>query len=84
MMACHRKSGIGLPDFLTLHCPGGGMIHFRAAAQPSLKGIRIFPNVVGQSGQPPLLLGAKGGGEMSTELCSAGQMSENCLLSTVF
>lgn len=84
MMACHRKSGIRLPDFLTLYGPGGGMIHFGATAQPSLKGIRIFPNVVGQSGQPPLLLGAKRGGEMSTELCSAGQMSENCLLSTVF
>lgn len=60
------------------------MIHFRAAAEPSLKGIRIFPDVVGQSGQLSLFLGAKEGGKMSTKLCGAGQMGENCLLSAVF
>ena len=54
-----------LPDFAALKRACGGMVHtLGRSVEPLLKGVRVFPQVVGQSGQFSLFLRAESGGEL--------------------
>ena len=80
MMTGHRKSGKRLSHLPAFHCPCCGMI-YRDGHPPQtlLKSLRVFPYIVGQSGQFRLFLSTKGTGKCFS-LCSCSlQMGKDCL-----
>ena len=70
MVTCHRKGREGLFCLHTFKGTGGGVIHRLSAGQAALEGVGIFPQIVGQAGQPALCLCTKGSGKGGASVCS--------------
>ena len=84
VVPCNRNSSTKLVQLPALPCPGSGVVHMNiCAVYPPLKNFRILPNIVGQPGQPSLLLCAKGRSELGAPLCCPGQVIQNGLFSVI-
>lgn len=71
----HGKRGADLISFAALRGSGCGVIHtLSAPLDPALEGSGIFPQVVGQTRQPALLLRAERGGECGAPVSRSIQM----------
>ena len=84
MVSGDRKSSRQLLSFQTLESPGRGVIHFRPAMEPPLKGSGVFSDVVSHTGQMSLRLCVKSSCESGTQRRGAFEMFQNCLGPAVF
>ncbi len=65
----YGESGADLFQLAAFRRAGSGVIHMLCAPlKPALEGNRIFPQVVGQSSKPSLVLRSKGGSKSGTQL----------------
>jgi hypothetical protein len=76
----HSESGADLFPLAAFRRAGSGVIHMLCAPlKPALEGSRIFPQVVGQTGKPSLVLRSKGGSKSSTQLRRSIQVLQHGL-----
>jgi hypothetical protein len=65
----YSESGADLFQLAAFRRAGSGVIHMLCTPlEPALEGRGIFPQVMGQSGKPSLVLRSKGGSKSSTQL----------------
>ena len=83
VMSGYGKGGKGLSHIVARKGSGGGVVHPWSAPESALKGVRILPNVMGQSGQPPLFLRTKSGGKPGAKLRCPGKVFQNALFPPV-